>query len=112
MVYPNSNIVEMGIGDVGITFTAQGTMSAPIGSIIFYNQKKQKITTLPDDYQIDKDSTETYLSHPDQEICLAFSSAESINAVISILQAMKKNIFEDETTREYAIQRNMELEGR
>lgn len=59
MVYPNSNIVEMGIGDVGITFTAQGTMSAPIGSIIFYNQKKQKITTLPDDYQIDKDSTES-----------------------------------------------------
>lgn len=57
-------------------------------------------------------TTETYLSHPDQEICLAFSSAESINAVISILQAMKKNIFEDETTREYAIQRNMELEGR
>lgn len=99
MVSTQNNIVHMGVGDVGVLYTAEGTIKKPIGSVIFFNQEKQPIRGLPEEHTILEESIGSYTSYPDKEICLSFSSAESIDALMSLLQAMKKNVFEDEEAR-------------
>lgn len=104
MVYPRSNLVHMGFGDVGVGFMAEGNFENPVGSMIFYNlEQKENITTLPEDYTVREENMTIRQSSSESVICLSFSSAESIDAVISVLNAVKRNIFEDKKTRKLAL---------
>lgn len=94
-----THTVEMGVGDAAMGFFVSESDNKPTGGISFHNINPSPIQILPDDYEADFNPDDFYQPNPRKFITLSFSSPESIDSVISVLNYVKKIAFQDADKR-------------
>lgn len=99
MVDMFTHTVNMGVGDVAMGFFVGEADDKPTGGICFRDIDPAPIQILPDDYDVSFNPDEFYSPNPKTNITLSFSSPESIDSVISVLNYVKKIAFQDESKR-------------
>lgn len=87
MINPTKNTIKFGNGDVCIYLSVE----PGCGRLVLRNQQKRKIGV----YRKAKPSEATLAVRPD-DVVMNFSNPESIDAVITSLQKIKKYAFQNE----------------
>ena len=92
MINAGKSVVQFGSGDVGMKIGIEKKEGGSTAVILFYNQEKSPIHGIADDYQFGKPVNQKVdLS---ENLLMKFSNPESIDAVISVLNAAKRVVFE------------------
>ena len=91
MVYADQNRIQFGTGDVGIMMSMAGTRAEPQAVVIFQSQAPEAIYGVEEG--ADLNTVRTGLYHPNEDIAMSFSRPESIDCVISVLNAVKQATF-------------------
>ena len=91
MIDTYMNTICFGTGDVGMWVGVAGTEDAPEAAVIFHNQDPQPIRGV----QKDEDLGELVHDMIDlsENFLIRFSNPESVDAVISVLEAAKRAAF-------------------
>ena len=92
MIDTYMNTICFGTGDVGMWVGLAGTEDAPEAAVIFRNQDPQPIRGV----QKDEDLGDLVYDTIDlsESFLIRFSNPESVDAVISVLEAAKRAAFE------------------
>ncbi len=98
MVYPGLNRIQFGNGDVSVMLTMAGTLSDPHAMLVFQNREPTEIGRIEDDADLSRTSKDVY--NPRKDFAMIFSKPESIDCVISALQAIKKATFGENNVRQ------------
>ena len=91
MVYTHLNRIQFGNGDVSVAISMAGTRKEPQAVLIFRNREPTQIGRIDEDADLSRTRVGEY--NPQQDIAMLFSKPESIDCVISALQAIKKATF-------------------
>ena len=91
MVYTDLNRIQFGNGDVSILVSMAGTRKEPQAMLVFQNREPTEIGGIDSDADLSKTAKGVY--HPQDDIAMLFSKPESIDCVISALQAIKRATF-------------------
>ncbi len=97
MVDNRRNRIQFGNGDVNVMVSMTGTMSEPQAVIIFQNRKPTAIGKY--DENADLSRTKKGIYDPVKDFAMLFSRPESIDCVISALQAAKRAAFGENNVR-------------
>lgn len=97
MVFADRNYIQFGNGDVSIMLSMTGAKASPQAMVIFQNREPTVITPIAED--ADMSLTGYGIYNQREDIAMMFSKPESIDCVISALQAVKRATFgEDRPT--------------
>lgn len=91
MVYTNLNRIQFGHGDVSVVIAMAGTRKDPQAMLVFQNREPTQIGRIEED--ADLSQTKMGIYSPRKDIAMLFSNPESIDCVISALQAVRKATF-------------------